>query len=91
MSEFGGKAMIGLSDAGVEGLRAETIVAAVAKNAREEIRISVNGHGGVTVRVWKNVADGYLPTKSGFNLSADRLEQFIAGLVKAERACEART
>ena len=86
--------MIGLTLEAVEALRDETVVATVAKGSEELIRISVRVTQGrtpfVAVRVWQRVGGDMLPSKSGFNLSPNALDDLIEGLRTARHAIEGR-
>lgn len=59
----------------------------IEKNAREEVRISLEtfrGHDLVNLRVWFRAEDGSKrPGKAGLALRVDKLEQLIEALQKA--------
>lgn len=82
--------MMGLTLEAVEALRDETVVAPVAKGSKETSGISVRVTEGrtpfVAVRVWQKVGGHMIPTKAGFNLSLDGLDDLIVGLRTARRA-----
>jgi hypothetical protein len=59
----------------------------IEKNAREEVRISLEtfkGHDLVNLRVWFRAEDGSMrPGKAGLTLRVDKLKQLIEALQRA--------
>lgn len=73
---------------------AETVVAVVRKNSKEEIRISFdvfNGHQLFNARVWFEAEDGTMrPGKAGLAFKVDRLAEFHAAVDKSLAEARAR-
>lgn len=66
-----------------------TDIAIIPKNAREELRISLdefNGHELLNLRIWFHTGDGEMrPTKKGVALKVALLPELLAALVEAEK------
>lgn len=64
------------------------MIAAIPKNAREEIRVSVDdfqGHRLCNVRVWYREGDDFRPGKQGIALRLDLLPQLVTALQGAAK------
>lgn len=67
------------------------MIAAIPKNAREEIRVSVDdfqGHRLCNVRVWYREGDELRPGKQGIALRLDLLPQLVEALRRAAQDTE---
>jgi len=67
----------------------EKLVATIAKNAREELRVELTeyrGHELVSIRVWIDKSDGSgkAPTPKGITCKAALLPAIVAALADAE-------
>ena len=73
---------------------ADTIIANIPKNRREEIRISLstsNGHDLANLRVWFTADDGQMrPGKSGLAFRLDKLPAVIEALGQLEAEARRR-
>lgn len=69
-----------------------SIVASFPKNAREEVRVTLeqyNGHDVVNLRVWFQTEDGeWRPGKQGLALRQEKLPYLAAAIGKACRFVE---
>lgn len=64
------------------------MIASIPKNAREEIRVSVDdfqGHRLCNVRVWYREGDDFRPGKQGIALRLDLLPQLVTALQGAAK------
>ncbi len=72
-------------------MTAEILIAAIPKNAIEELRVELTeyrGHHLVQARIWANYDSATTPkrpTRKGFALKVERLSDLIAALQTAER------
>ena len=72
-------------------MTAEILIAAIPKNAIEELRVELTeyrGHHLVQARIWANYDSATTPkrpTRKGFALTVERLPDLIAALKDAER------
>src|SRR5262245_14271734 len=76
------------NSAAVEACEDE-LVAVIAKNAREEIRVALTefkGYHLIAVRVWAKGAGGDVPTRAGLNVRYESLDELIGALQKAKDA-----
>lgn len=67
------------------------MIAAIPKNAREEIRVSVDdfqGHRLCNVRVWYREGEEFRPGKQGIALRLDLLPQLVDALQLAAQGAE---
>ena len=69
-----------------------TDIACIQKNAREELRVSLEnfrGHDIANLRVWYCADDGEMrPGKQGVALRRDLLPDLIEALKQADAACQ---
>jgi hypothetical protein len=67
----------------------QRLVAAIRRNAREEIRVTLgewNGRPVFGIRAWFQASDGTMrPSKDGLTLRADLLAELARALADAER------
>ncbi len=67
---------------------ADTLIASIPKNAREEIRVSLsefNGHDLANLRVWFDAGDGDMrPGNKGLAFKINKLPEVIQALGKLE-------
>lgn len=67
---------------------ADTLIASIPKNAREEIRVSLsefNGHDLANLRVWFDAGDGeQRPGNKGLAFKLDKLPAVIEALQQLE-------
>lgn len=64
------------------------MIASIPKNAREEIRVSVDdfqGHRLCNVRVWYREGEEFRPGKQGIALRLDLLPQLVTALKDAAK------
>jgi hypothetical protein len=73
-------------------MTAETPIATIRKNAREEIRVSLGEYQGRSVahmRVWFEAGDGSMrPSRSGLAFRIDLLPEIAAAIVEARDTAE---
>lgn len=68
----------------------DEIIATIAKNANEQIRVTLNEYNGrvlLGMRVWWHSLENedWHPSKKGFACSPERLPELVAALREAER------
>jgi hypothetical protein len=71
---------------------ADTIIATIPKNAREEIRVTLSefkGYRRISCRVWARKGAAAVPTRAGFSLSGEACQNLIQGLQDALTAASA--
>lgn len=66
-------------------------VAIIAKNGREEIRVSLTEYHSkqyADVRIfWRKSEDEAIPTKKGITIGADKISELISALTDLEYQC----
>ena len=74
-----------------------TMIAVVAKNSSEDVRIALSdyaGHDLIDIRVYADLKAGSMvtrgPTKRGVALSVHKIDDLIAGLTQARDEAERR-